>query len=289
MDDRTQGALLLAVGGICLRLGLTDAAYAYVKASMQPLLVASGLVLLVLGAGSIRRAFAAPQGEAVPQAEAVPHGEAVATDDLGTTDHRGTTDHAALHGYEATFASDDSEVEAAAEAVAEHAHGPAVAWLLVLPLLALLLVAPPALGAFAAGRQSSRPPVTTQTSYPPLPAMEAGAVPLPMTEFVFRALYDPDRSLEGSRIRLSGFVTPVEEGEGYYLTRFTMNCCAADATAINVRIVDDGVRPADAWLEVEGRWQPGEVADTAALSADAPVLRAESATPIPAPAQPYEY
>jgi uncharacterized repeat protein (TIGR03943 family) len=271
MDDRTQGALLLAVGGICLRLGFTDAALAYVKAGMQPLLVATGLVLIGLGVGSLRRAFRGPEpGE-------------VATDDLGTTDH------AAMHGYVAEFAGDGGAVEVAAEAAHDHAHGPAVAWLLVAPLLALLLIAPPALGSFAAGRQSARPPVTDQTTYPPLPAMEAGAVPLPMTEFVFRALYDPDRSLEGARIRLSGFVTPVEDGEGYFLSRFTMNCCAADATAVNVRIVEDGVREADTWLEVEGRWQPNPGADPDVAMTEPPAMRAESVTVIPAPVQPYEY
>ena len=41
-------------------------------------------------------------------------------------------------------------------------HGPRVAWLLALPPLALVLIAPPALGAFAASRQSIQPPPTIQ-------------------------------------------------------------------------------------------------------------------------------
>ena len=36
VDERTQGALLLAVGGIAIRLGVTDAALAYVKPGVQP-------------------------------------------------------------------------------------------------------------------------------------------------------------------------------------------------------------------------------------------------------------
>jgi uncharacterized repeat protein (TIGR03943 family) len=272
MDDRTQGALLLAVGGICLRLGLTDAALAYVKTSIQPPLAMSGIVLLVLGAGSIARAFRGG-GD----------GARAATDDLATTDH------AAVHGYATDFDADDSVMDDLAESMHDHAHGPAVAWLLVLPLLALLLIAPPALGAFAAGRQSSRPPVTTQTSYPPLPAMEAGAVPLVMTEFVFRALYDPEASLADARVRLSGFVTPTDDGAGYYLTRFTMNCCAADATAISVLILDDGQRPADEWFEVEGTWEPREDMDAGTPSVAPPILRAVDVTPMEPPAQPYEY
>jgi uncharacterized repeat protein (TIGR03943 family) len=270
MDDRTQGALLLAVGGICVRLGLTDVALAYVKTSLQPPLAIAGAVLLLLGAGSIMRAFREDDDHA-------------ATADLGSTDH------AALHGLEASFEPEDSIVDTAAAAAHDHAHGPGVAWLLVLPLLALLLIAPPPLGAFAAGRQSARPPVTTQTTYPPLPAMEAGAVPLPMTEYVFRALYDPDRSLEGSRLRLTGFVTPVEGEEGYHLTRFTLNCCAADATAITVLILGDAPRPADEWLEVEGTWEPRAAGADQSADLLAPVLRADTVRSIPAPAQPYEY
>jgi uncharacterized repeat protein (TIGR03943 family) len=268
MDDRTQGALLLAVGGICLRLGLTDVALAYVKAGLQPPLTISGVVLLVLGVGAIRRGFRADRGDAV------------ATDDLATTDH------AALHGYAAELQED----EAVAEAAHDHGHGPAVAWLLVAPLLALLLIAPPPLGAFAAGRQSSRPPETTQTTYPPLPDAEDGAIPLRMTEFVFRALYDQDGSLEGARARLVGFVTPVDDGEGYLLTRFTLNCCAADATAVSVRVVGDPVpREPDTWLEVEGEWEPHARPDGAAFSHEPPVLRFDSAREVAEPSPPYDY
>lgn len=268
MDDRTQGALLLAVGGICLRLGLTDVALAYVKAGLQPPLALTGVVLLVLGVGAIRRGFR-PDSDAGP-----------ATDELATTDH------AAPHGYAGEFDED----ETAAEAAHDHGHGPVVAWLLVAPMLALLLIAPPPLGAFAAGRQSSRPPVTTQTSYPPLPAAEDGAVPLRMTEFVFRAIYDDDGSLEGQRVRLVGFVTPADEGEGYLLTRFTLNCCAADATAVSARVVGDEVlREPDTWLEVEGTWEPQPRSDGADFSQEPPVLRMERAREVAEPSPPYDY
>jgi uncharacterized repeat protein (TIGR03943 family) len=273
MDDRTQGALLLAVGGICLRLGLTDAALAYVKTSLQPPLVATGVVLLVLGVGSLVRAFRGPAHD----------------DDPAVTDDLATTEHAAVHGIVPEFDTEASAVDTVAEAAHDHAHGPAVAWLLVLPLLALLLVAPPPLGAFAAGRQSSRPPTTTQTTYPPLPAMEAGAVPLAMTEFVFRALYDPDRSLEGAPIRLTGFVTPHEDGEGFLLTRFTLNCCAADANAVSVQVLNGGLHEADTWLEVVGTWEPRPGVEPGTTSLEPPLLRAQSVQTIPAPSQPYEY
>jgi uncharacterized repeat protein (TIGR03943 family) len=262
MDDRTQGALMLAVGGVALRLGLTDAALAYVKAGLQPLLVISGLVLVALGGTAVWRAFRTP--DTAPSEGAVTSGaetgEACPAPGVAGDDH------------------------------GHHPHGPVVAWMLVLPLLALLLIAPPPLGAFAAGRQSARPPVTTQTAFPPLPDTEAGAVPLSMSEYVFRALYDRDASLEGARLRLTGFVTHDEDAEGYLLTRFMVSCCAADGQAISVEILDDGARPPpDTWLEIEGRWEARAGHEPGTLSTEPPLLVAESVRQIEAPTQPYEY
>ena len=67
-----------------------------------------------------------------------------------------------------------------AEATEGHAHGeqgPRSAWLLLLPVLVLVLVTPPALGSYAASRQ---PPGTNGGSagaFPPLPEPVDGAVP----------------------------------------------------------------------------------------------------------------
>jgi uncharacterized repeat protein (TIGR03943 family) len=274
MDDRTQGALLLAVGGVALRLGLTDAALAYVKAGLQPLLTVSGAMLVLLGIHALVRAFRA-------------HPEAAGTQGGHDSQQSRVGIDAGVTGVTVDACAVDGAVDAHGHA---HAGGPPVAWLLVLPLLALLLIAPPPLGAFAAARQSARPMVTTQTQYPPLPERVDGAVPLNMSEYVFRALYDADRSLEGERIRLTGFVTPIDGGQGgYLLTRFTLNCCAADATAITVEVRGDQVRPADTWLEVEGTWEPRPGLEPGDYSVDPPLFVAASARLIEAPSQPYEY
>jgi uncharacterized repeat protein (TIGR03943 family) len=239
MNDRTQGALLLAVGGIALHLGLTDAALAYVKASLQPLLVASGAGLTLLGLNALRR-------------RPDPH-------ETG------------------------------------HAHGPGVAWLLLVPVLALALLAPPPLGAFAAGRQSSAPPpppAVADITYPPLDEPEGGAVPIPLQDYAMRALYDSARSLDGVRMRLSGFVTHDEEVEGYLLTRFQVSCCAADAQATSIEIRDDATAwPVDTWLEIEGYWEPvpGHEPGMITEVPGAPRLVADSVTEIDPPAEPYEY
>lgn len=263
MDDRTQGAMLLAVGGVALRLGLTTAALNYVKAGLQPLLTISGAVLVVLGLVAVVRAFRT--GEAEPA-----HGE-----DL---------DHAHVDDHGRALALDD-------DGHGHGAHGPQVAWLLMLPLLALLLIAPPPLGAFAASRQTDVAPAVDSTlDYPPLPEPVGGAVPLPLSDFVFRGLYDDERSLEGETVRLTGFVAPSQAGDDYQLTRFVLNCCAADGRAVSVAMADDAAAPdPDTWWEVEGTWVARDGAQPGAEATKPPLLQVTRRTEIPPPEQPYEY
>lgn len=248
MDERTQGALLLAVGGIAVRLGLSNAALNYVKPGIQPLLLIAGGFLVVLGGVTVVRAF------------------------------RGKPDELDLHGH-----ADDGHGH-------QPGHGPGVAWLLALPLLALLLIAPPPLGAFAAARQSGRPPTNTGAAFEPLPEPVNGAVDLKLSEYVFRALYDTNTSLKDNPVRLVGFVTPAQDpAAAFQLTRFALACCAADGQAINVSVhTDQPAPPVDTWLEVEGTWAPlpghtiGEISDVP------PILEVSSVREIPQPDQPYE-
>ena len=178
-----------------------------------------------------------------------------------------------------------------------------MAWLLALPPLALVLIAPPALGAFAASRQATLPPPTIQTSptdqpaagadqalFPPLvPSSDGAAVPLTLAEYMVRD-YEAPHTLAGVRIRLVGFVTPQRPGrDGYLLTRFAINCCAADATATKVTIHGDPIpRAPDTWLEVEGRWQQRTSDDPDQPSSGTPLLLAETIRMIEQPSPPYE-
>ena len=175
----------------------------------------------------------------------------------------------------------------------EHGHGaPRSGWLLALPVLVLLLVAPPALGSFAAGRQAGSATAAGGDPggvFPALPEPVGGAVPLPVSEFVTRALYDKDRTLAGARVRLVGFAAP-GKGDSYLLTRFNLFCCAADGQAYQAEVRGDRTqRRPDQWLVVEGRWLPQRVYDGIAPSGVRPVLVAESVTPVRAPADPYEH
>jgi hypothetical protein len=66
-----------------------------------------------------------------------------------------------------------------------HDHGaPRSGWLLALPVLVLLLVAPPALGSFAASRQADSAASAADDpggAFPPLAEPVGGAVPLPVS------------------------------------------------------------------------------------------------------------
>ena len=245
-DRRSQAAVLFLVGAMALYLGASDAALAYVKAGLQPLLLASGAILVGLALVAVAR-------------------------------YRRDHDR-------------------------HQPHGPRVAWLLALPPLALVLIAPPALGAFAASRQTVQVPPTVQdpsagqaagvdeAMFPPLaPQGDGASVPLTLSEYVVRD-YEAPHTLVGVRIRLVGFVTPQERGQdGYLLTRFAINCCAADALAIKVAVQGDPVpRAPDTWLEVEGRWQQRTGGDQGQSFLATPLLLAESIRVIEQPSPPYE-
>ena len=249
MDERTQGALLLAVGGIAIRLGVTDAALAYVKPAAQPLLLISGVLLVIIGIATVVRAF------------------------------RGRPDNLDMHGH-----ADDGHGH-------HPGHGPAVAWLLVLPLLALLLIAPPPLGAFAANRQSSRPLPQERSNFGELPEADAqGVIPMKVSEYVFRALYDESQELKGKTVRLSGFVTKSDDpAAAFRLTRFMLACCAADGQAVHVRVQSDQPAPAeDTWLELTGTWVETPGHEAGDLTLESPNIKATSFKEIEQPAQPYE-
>jgi uncharacterized repeat protein (TIGR03943 family) len=169
-------------------------------------------------------------------------------------------------------------------------HGPRSAWLLLLPVLVLVLVTPPALGSYAASRQ---PPGTNGGSageFPALPEPVDGAVPLLVSEFVARAQNDRARSLKDQRVRLVGFVIPDQGGgHDYQLARFVLACCAADAEAYTVQIRGDATpRQADQWLLVEGRWLPQPVPEQTGSFTNPPVLLADAVTAIRPPANRYE-
>ena len=136
---------------------------------------------------------------------------------------------------------------------------PKVAWLLMLPMITIAMITPPALGSFTAARQSqSVAQPLSQAS--PLPAGDP--VVVTVGDFAGRAVWDAGVTLAGRRVAVDGFATPAPDG-GWYLTRLYLSCCAADAVANRIRIVGHDGQPAvrppgnKQWVRVVGSWVAG--------------------------------
>ena len=134
-----------------------------------------------------------------------------------------------------------------------HAHRePRVSWLLILPVVGLLLVAPAALGSYTAGQAGSV--LTAQNAgsdYAPLPPVDPA--PLGLLDYASRAVFDQGRSLAGRSLQLSGFVVTGPDGRPM-LARIVVSCCAADGRPIKVGLSGDvpsGVAD-NTWIQVVG-------------------------------------
>jgi uncharacterized repeat protein (TIGR03943 family) len=244
-------ALLVLVGAAILRIAAGDTYLRYVKESMRPWLLTAGVILVLLGLLALVDVWRAVRAEARAHAAGDEHD----------------------HG---TDPFDDG-----------HGHGsrlPRAAWLLVLPVAALFVVPPPALGAFTAERQQATTVApAVGAAPPPLPA--GALVPLPLNDFASRAVWDDGRTLQGRTVSLTGFASAAPGG-GWYLTRLALTCCAADATVTKITVKGATTQPAtNAWVTVVGHWVPGggTMSETAI-----PWIQADSMTPQPAPKDPYE-
>lgn len=250
MKKDVQGIILLLVGVMVLRLTLGDQFLFYVAEGMRPWLVLAGSALVGFGGYALweawRESRVAPGGGNRESAA-----EIVVIDDEGD-------------GH-------------------DHSRGPRIAYLLLLPVLAVYVVAPSALGSFSAARQA-----TTSTA-PPLdldmPALSAtDLADLPLRDYVVRAVWDGGETLRGRTLQMTGFVTPDPAG-GWWLTRMSMACCAADAQASRIKVLDSVDLPADTWVQVRGSWlEGGGLNDPQAI----PVVKATSVTPVATPRNPYE-
>ena len=168
-------------------------------------------------------------------------------------------------------------------AVAEgHEHGrDATPWLLLLPVLVIALVAPPALGADALGRAS---PVDVRVVAADLPP---GPLEMGVGEVVGRST--GIGTLDGREVTVTGFLAR-REGT-LLLARMTIMCCAADARPYALRIVGAPVAPVadlpdDTWLRVRGTVTPGSATRATRYQPELTVTAVEE---VPAPVDPYEY
>ena len=250
MTPLAGGTTVLLVGVMLIRLTVTSAYQRYVRVGMGPWLLVAGVLLAVLGAAAVVRALR--RGAAPEEPEHEGHGT-----ELGNEP------------------GDEHEHEH------EHEHGDRVGWLVLVPVLALLLVAPPALGSFGVDRSRVTTAAGASAVFAPLPD---GPAPRSLTllEFDQRAVDRGGNSLRGAQVRLTGFVARQQDGSGFRLARYQIACCAADAAAAVVRLVGVPGPPArDTWLSVAGTYR-GTGAD------GVPELAVTASRVVPAPEDPYE-
>ncbi|MET7475013.1 TIGR03943 family protein [Streptomyces sp. NPDC005648] len=265
MNRQAQAAILFLTGAALLHAGFTNLYLRYVKAGLQPLLLASGAVLIVTALTTVWYEW---RGRRNADAADLAHG--------GGHDHGGAQDHGQAQDHGEGHVHGD-----------EHGHvhrEPRISWLLVLPLLALILVAPPALGSYSAMRTGTA--LQQPYGYNKLPAR--GPLDLNVVDYATRAVYDHGRSIAGRPIRITGFVA-LDRAGAPYLVRMALNCCAADAQPVKIALTGKipPVLEPDKWLEVTGTYTARRTKDPV-NNGPIPYFQVTSASPVPTPKDPYD-
>ncbi|MEU8661791.1 TIGR03943 family putative permease subunit [Actinoplanes philippinensis] len=244
MSRITQAVVMLLFGGAIIKSTVTDTFLRYVKEGLRPFLLAAGLLLV---AAAIMTIWYDLRAARLRKADtALAHHD----DDDG-------------HGHAG--------------------HEPRVGWLILAPVMALLLLSPPALGSFAAGQSGSVGPAAA-SDYPPLPAGDP--VEVGLLDYAGRAVFDGGRSLSGRTVKLTGFITPGPDGKPM-LARMVLACCAADGRPIKIGMTGAPIdAPPDAWVDVEGVYSP-EVGTDPVNQAQIAYLDVRSWQEIDQPKQPY--
>ncbi len=363
MNQETQSIIVALLGGLLLSITLSGRFTSYVRPGFKPLLLIGGGVLVAVGvlslilaimadvkadkarkqaalaateraAGRIDSAGAThPAERSLTAADSGHHGGAhpVGADvlappagDSSAHDHSagGAHDHLAggAHNHLAGGAHDHLAGDAHG-----HDHSTSKApWLILLPVLVLLLVAPPALGADAVARNAtsqglagmdvvaqepagskdgagagggykfndgsgSAQDSTGSRRTMHFPPLDPGAnPPVQLKDFILRALYDADNSVKDTPVTVTGFIAPAGEGytSGYTIARIVISCCAADANPMQLHVDGDPPFPVNTWVDAVVTVVP----DTATMdNGYVPVVTLTSATSIPQPDDPYEH
>ena len=247
MSREAENTLLLLVGIATAMITIGGAFTRYVKPSMLPWLGLTAAV--VIGLALVAMAVDIRRGAA--------HG------DHG--DH-GDHENPGPHG--------------------DHTHRGSVAWLLLLPIVVLIFIAPPAL------RPQAFPPSVTAVStdvlrreFPPIPDGRAPEVAVP--EVMVRAAQDTAGTLDNRLITVVGFT--LREADGIDLGRVAIVCCAADARLARIHLrgpaaAEAAALPDETWVRVEGTVITGSADGD---STSIPTLEVTKVTPIDEPANPY--
>ena len=242
-----QSVLLLLLGGTLLKIAWTGTYVRYVKVGQHGYLLAAAAILMFVGAANLAHLLRTAHRQPGDSAD----------------DRHGHHDQG--HG---------------------HVHrGFEPSWLLIAPALVLLLVAPAALGSYAAARGGTALAAAAGSDFPPLP--DGNPVRISVLDYAGRAVYDKGHTLARRQVTLSGFI--LAAGGKSYLARMLITCCAADARPVKVGLtgdVPDNPAP-DSWLQVTGTYTTQT--DTDPVNGEPiPYLTVTAAQPIAVPKLPYE-
>ncbi|MET7487603.1 TIGR03943 family protein [Streptomyces sp. NPDC005538] len=247
MNRQAQAAVLFLVGAALLHAGLTNLYLRYVKAGLQPLLLLSGAVLIV---AALATAWYEWRRSRLTKETEKAHGEG--------DEH----EHAPGHVH----------------------REPRISWLLILPLFALILVAPPALGSYSAVRTGT----ALQQPYGLSKLPESNPLTIGLVDYASRAVYDHGHSLGDRQLKVTGFIA-LDKSGAPYLVRMALNCCAADAQPVKIALTGKipPVLQPDTWLEVTGTYSPKQTKDPV-NNGPIPYFQVTQARPVPTPKDPYD-
>jgi uncharacterized repeat protein (TIGR03943 family) len=249
VNRQAQAVVMLLLGGAVLKISLGDLYLRYVKEGLRPFLIGAGALLVIAAVMTLWHEY---RGQ--PEV-------ASATDQ---DEHEHGDDHGHGHGH----------------------RGPMVGWLIIAPVLGLLLVAPPAMGAFAAGQSGTALSTAAESDYPPLPPGDV--VGITMLDYASRSVFDKGKSLGDRKVKLVGFLVTGSDGK-QVLARMILSCCAADARPIKVGFAGTGPTglPDDSWVEIVGTYTDLTTKD-AVNGEIIPAITVHQWRPVDPPKQQYE-
>ncbi len=346
MNKETQSIVVTLLGGLLVSITVSGRFTSYVRPGFGPLLLIGGGILVVVGVLSLILAVRADikVDRARKHPLAVAHaadGSSGAAADRGgvgvvvdTGVEAGGADGAAppaaadpdthalsVHAPVGTPAGSDAPGQQPDAHGHDHA-GSKAPWVILVPVLVLLLVAPPALGADAVARNASSQALagmsvvsadsagskdatggggykfndgsgsaadsTGSRRTMHFPALEGQNPPVEVKDLILRALYDADYSVREVPVTVVGFLAPAGDGYngGYTIARMVISCCAADANPMQLHVAGDAPYPANTWVQAVVTVD----ADTATLdNGYVPTVAVASITPVQQPADPYEH
>ncbi|WP_406355348.1 TIGR03943 family protein [Streptomyces sp. NBC_01635] len=280
-NRQAQAALLFLLGATVLHAGLTDLHLRYVKAGLRPLLLLCGAVLVVTAMATVWYEWREASGKRDHDESG--NGSGDGSDGGGESGSDGGGESGSDGGGESGNGGGGDGGGGEHDHDRGH-HEPRISWLLALPVLALILVAPPALGSYSATHTGTA--LQKPFGFPELPA--GGTLRLGVGEYAARAVYDDGRGLGDRPIEITGFVALDPSGVPY-LVRMSLNCCAADGQPVKIALTGEvpPVLQPDAWLEVTGTYSPRRTKDPV-NDGPVPYFEVTSAKPVPTPNDPYD-